>query len=86
MTKKIRLTESQLFNLMEMGEPQLYYKHWEHMFEKSVDVLFKMGHSPEELTQKIDEISHKKESSGDDTDMGEQYGEANTTSSLNGSH
>jgi hypothetical protein len=82
MGKKIKLTESQLYDLMEMGEPQVYEKHWYHMFERSVLVLFKMGHKPEILKEKIDEIFRRRESS----EMGEQYGEANTTSSLNGSH
>jgi hypothetical protein len=82
MGKKIKLTESQLYTLMEMGEPQVYEKHWNHMLERSILVLLKMGYSPEILKGKIDEIVRRKAS----TEVGEQYGEANTTSSLNGSH
>ena len=66
MKKIIRLTESQLFKvvdekktLIEMENSPTYINHWEHMFEKSAQILLKLGHSTDGLSKKIMEIADK---------------------------
>lgn len=66
MKKIIRITESQLFkvvdekkNLMELEESPTYINHWEHMFEKSTQILLKLGHDTDDLSKKIMEIANK---------------------------
>jgi hypothetical protein len=68
MKRIIRISESQLLNLaskkktlMEMEMSPTYIEHWEHKFEKSTSILLKLGHTPEELTQKIGEIATRGE-------------------------
>ena len=42
---------------MEMSPT--YREHWEHKFEKSAEILLKLGRTPDELTQKIGLIANK---------------------------
>lgn len=64
MKKTIRITESQFFNLVdkkknliELEMSPAYREHWEHKFEKSVQILLKLGHSIDELMRKIQNIA-----------------------------
>lgn len=64
MKKIIRITEAQLLNvvdskklLMELESSPTYIEHWVNKFEKSVEVLLKLGHSPDELVEKIEQLS-----------------------------
>ena len=50
---------------MEMSST--YREHWENKFEKSVTILLKLGHTPDELTKKIDLITNKSNKVGYDT-------------------
>ena len=91
MKKIVKITESQLFNLvkykrnlMELETSPAYKQHWEHKFEQAANILLKLGHSPDELFRKIDQIVHKGNASDGYVQVGEDYGEANTTSSCNG--
>jgi hypothetical protein len=68
MKKIIRISESQLLNLaskkktiMEMEMSPAYREHWEHKFEKSIEILLKLGHTPDELTEKISLIATKQQ-------------------------
>jgi len=68
MKKIIRITESQLFsvidkkkNLIEQEMSSTYKEHWEHKFIKSTEVLLKLGHRPDELIEKIKIISNNKQ-------------------------
>jgi hypothetical protein len=63
MKKVIKLTEQQLNNVImrsveEQGEYPEYLEHWKSKFEKSVEILLKMGISPDILIKKIQE-AHK---------------------------
>jgi hypothetical protein len=88
MKKIVKITESQLFNLvdrkknlMELETSPAYKLHWEHKFDQAAHVLLELGHNPDDLVRKIGEISHKNiQFSADE----QYYGEANTTSSCNG--
>jgi hypothetical protein len=64
MKKIIKITESQLFNLankkknlMELEMSPIYREHWERKFEKSAEILLKLGQSPSDLTKKIELIA-----------------------------
>jgi hypothetical protein len=64
MKKVIRITESQLLSvvdskklLMELETSPAYVEHWENKFAKSVEVLLKLGHSPDELVKKIQNLA-----------------------------
>ncbi len=66
MKRIIRISESQLLNLaskkktlMEMEMSPTYREHWENKFEKSTSILLKLGHTPDELIQKIELIANK---------------------------
>jgi hypothetical protein len=68
MKKIIRITESQLLNivdkkknLIEQEISSTYREHWEHKFMKSIEVLLKLGHKPDELIEKIKIISNNKQ-------------------------
>lgn len=61
MKKIIKLTEQQLNSVIkrsisEQDDYPMYMQHWESKFEKSVEILFKLGRSPEELIDKIQSI------------------------------
>lgn len=57
--KKIKLNESQVSKLIdniiseEGNVPRAYVEHWESKFEKSIDILLKIGYHPDELIKKI---------------------------------
>ena len=64
MKKIIKLNESQLNELIdniineEGNVPRAYVQHWESKFEKSVEILIKMGYSPNDLIHKINAITN----------------------------
>jgi hypothetical protein len=59
MKKIIKLNESQLNVLIDNiisedgNVPRAYAEHWENKFEKSIDILLKIGYHPDELIKKI---------------------------------
>jgi hypothetical protein len=64
MKKIIRITESQLLNvvdskklLIELETSPTYIEHWENKFQKSAEVLLKLGHSADELIKKIQDLT-----------------------------
>jgi hypothetical protein len=61
MRKIIKLTEQQLNSVIkrsigEQDDYPMYVAHWKSKFKKSVEILFKMGHTPEELIDEIQSI------------------------------
>jgi hypothetical protein len=68
MKKIIRLTEQQLNNVINrvvdeednsLSDYPVFVHHWENKFEKSVEILLKMGHTTDDLMRKINEIHEK---------------------------
>lgn len=72
MKKIVKLSESDLKEMIhnvieeqndtktsinELETSPTYREHWEHKFEKSAQILLKLGHSPDELSNKIRKIS-----------------------------
>jgi hypothetical protein len=72
MKKIIKITEQQLGtvikrsieekgNIIELEEKDYpsFISHWENKFEKSVEILLKVGHTSDELIEKIKIIENK---------------------------
>lgn len=64
MKKIIRITEQQLGNVItrtvkEQREYPVFIEHWENKFNKAVDILLNMGHTPDDLINKIQIIYEK---------------------------
>ena len=62
MKKTIKLNESQLNNLINKiineDVSKAYVEHWQHKFEKSIEVLLQIGYSPDDLNKKIISIAN----------------------------
>ncbi len=61
MRKIIKLSEQQLNSVIkrtisEQDDYPAYIVHWKNKFEKSVEILFKLGYTPDELIEKIQSI------------------------------
>ncbi len=68
MRKRIKITEQQFNNIIKrtIGESNvqnypLFIEHWENKFCKSVEILLKLGNSPDDLIKKIKRISIEKQ-------------------------
>jgi len=65
MRKTIKLNENQLNVLIDNiisedgNVPRAYAEHWENKFERSVEILLKIGYDPNELINKIKIIINK---------------------------
>ena len=65
MRKTIKLNENQLNVLIDNiisedgNVPRAYAEHWENKFEKSTEILLKIGYDPNELINKINIIINK---------------------------
>jgi hypothetical protein len=63
MKKIIRITENEFFkiidskkDLFEQESSPKYVEHWEGKFEKSAEILIKMGYDADNLKKRIDYI------------------------------
>lgn len=68
MKKIIKLTEQQINNVIKrtieeedsnFGEYPALVHHWENKFERSIEILLKIGRNPDELIKKIQSIYEK---------------------------
>jgi hypothetical protein len=65
MKKRIKITEDQLTNIIiseqikDNNKYPAFTEHWESKFEKSAEILLKLGHHPDDLRNKIDKIFFK---------------------------
>jgi hypothetical protein len=64
MKKIIKINESQLNNLIDKiinedeNVSRAYVEHWQHKFEKSTEVLLKIGYTTDDLERKIESIAN----------------------------
>jgi len=69
MKKVIKLTEQQINSVIKKTieeeefihkEYPVFIQHWENKFERAVEILLKIGRTPDDLIKKIELINNKK--------------------------